>query len=84
MNHTKSQSKAFQRTASLELSKWYMGIVLTNLVEKKDNNAAFSLLEATLVPGNEPPPIDRRGKEEPVSSLAANTKWDTGKRLIAI
>ena len=56
MNQTQSQSKAFKRTKSLELSRWYMGIVLTNLVEKKDNRGEFSLLEATLVPGTEPPP----------------------------
>ena len=56
MNHTHSQSKPFKRTTSLELSRWYMGIVLTNLVEKKDNGGAFSLLEASLVPGTEPPP----------------------------
>jgi len=56
MNHTQSQSKPFKRTTSSELSRWYMGIVLTNLVEKKDSNGAFSLLEAVLVPGNEPPP----------------------------
>jgi mannose-6-phosphate isomerase-like protein (cupin superfamily) len=56
MNHTQSQSKTFKRTTSLELSRSYMGIVLTNLVQKKDSNGAFSLLEATLVPGNEPPP----------------------------
>ena len=57
MNQTQSQSKTFKRTTSLELSRWYMGIVLTNLVEKKDNNGEFSLLEATLVPGTEPPPL---------------------------
>jgi hypothetical protein len=34
-----------------------MGILLTNLVEKKDTNGTFSLLEATLAPGNEPPPM---------------------------
>ena len=56
MNHTQSQSKTFKRTTSLELSRWYMGIVLTNLVEKKDNNGEFSLLEAILVSGTEPPP----------------------------
>jgi mannose-6-phosphate isomerase-like protein (cupin superfamily) len=56
MNHTSSQLKTLKRTASLELSKWYMGILLTNLVERKDTEGAFSLLEATLAPGNEPPP----------------------------
>ena len=33
-----------------------MGVLLTNLVAKHDTNQAFSLLEATLAPGNEPPP----------------------------
>lgn len=33
-----------------------MGVLLTNLVEKKDTDGTFSLLEATLTPGNEPPP----------------------------
>jgi len=33
-----------------------MGNVLIKLVEKNDSNGAFSLLEAILVPGNEPPP----------------------------
>src|SRR5262249_936295 len=46
----------FKRSTSLELSQWYMGILLTNLVEKEDSSGAFSLLEATLAPGNEPPP----------------------------
>lgn len=56
MNQTSAQLKTLKRTASLDLCKWYMGILLTNLVEKKDTDGAFFLLEATLLPGNEPPP----------------------------
>ena len=56
MNSTSSPSKAFKRSTSLELSKWYMGSLTTNLVEKNDTNGAYCLVEATLVPGNEPPP----------------------------
>ena len=56
MNRTSSELKTFKRTTSLELSRWYMGMLLTNLVAKQDTNQAFSLLEATLAPGNEPPP----------------------------
>lgn len=33
-----------------------MGSLTTNLAEKEDTNGAFCLLEATLVPGNEPRP----------------------------
>ena len=56
MNRTSSELKSFKRTTSLELSRWYMGMLLTNLAAKQDTNQAFSLLEATLEPGNEPPP----------------------------
>jgi mannose-6-phosphate isomerase-like protein (cupin superfamily) len=56
MNRTSSELRTFKRATSLELSRWYMGMLLTNLVAKHDTNQAFSLLEATLAPGNEPPP----------------------------
>ena len=56
MNRTSSELKTFKRTISLELCRWYMGMLLTNLVAKQDTNQAFSLLEATLAPGSEPPP----------------------------
>lgn len=56
MNRASTELKTFKRTPSLELSRWYMGMLLTNLVAKQDTNQAFSLLEATLAPGNEPPP----------------------------
>jgi hypothetical protein len=55
MNDASSGLKAFKRATSLDLSKWYMGILLTNLAEERDTNGAFTLLEATLVPGTEPP-----------------------------
>src|SRR5262245_48571711 len=56
MTNTSSPLKAFKRAPSLELSKWYMGIVTTNLAEAKDTNGAYFLVESTLVPGTEPPP----------------------------
>jgi len=56
MKNTSLHLKAFKRATSLERSKWYMGMLLTNLTETPDTNAAFSLFEATLVPGTEPPP----------------------------
>ena len=56
MKNTSLPLKAFKRSTSLERSKWYMGMLLTNLTETPDTNGAFSLFEATLVPGTEPPP----------------------------
>lgn len=56
MKNTPLSLKAFKRATSLRLSKWYMGMLLTNLAETPDTNGAFSLFESTLVPGTEPPP----------------------------
>ena len=56
MNSTSSPLKAFKRATSLDLSKWYMGCLTTNLAETKDTGGAFCLVEATLAPGTEPPP----------------------------
>ena len=56
MKNTLSPLKAFKRTTSLELSKWYLGMLLTNFAETTDTNGAFALFDATLVPGTEPPP----------------------------
>src|SRR5215831_17715598 len=56
MKNTPLPLKAFKRATSFERSKWYMGMLLTNLTETPDTNGAFSLFEAILVPGTEPPP----------------------------
>ena len=48
--------KAFKRGPSLGLSKWYMGMLMTNLAESKDTDEVFFLMEATAVPGTESPP----------------------------
>src|SRR5262250_3095210 len=56
MNTTSSQLKAYKRATSIETSRWYMASLMTDLADKKDTNGAFFLVEATLAPGNEPPP----------------------------
>src|SRR5262245_30682079 len=56
MKNATPPSKAFKRAPSLGLSRWYMGILTTNLVEKKDGNGDFCLMEGILAPGTEPPP----------------------------
>jgi mannose-6-phosphate isomerase-like protein (cupin superfamily) len=56
MNSSSSHLKAFRRTKTLETSRWYMASLTTYLVETKDTNGDFSLMESVLVPGNEPPP----------------------------
>jgi len=56
MKNTPLPLKALKRATSFERSKWYMGMLLTNLTETPDTNGAFALFEAILVPGTEPPP----------------------------
>src|SRR5215469_11609925 len=55
-NDKLSKLKVFKRGRSLELSKWYMGILTTKLAQPEDTNGAFFLVEATLSPGTEPHP----------------------------
>jgi mannose-6-phosphate isomerase-like protein (cupin superfamily) len=55
MNNTQSL-KAYKRGRSLEWSRWHRGNLTTDLADKDDTNGGFSLLDATLKPGNEPPP----------------------------
>jgi mannose-6-phosphate isomerase-like protein (cupin superfamily) len=55
MNNARSLN-AFKRGPSLEWSKWYKGLLTTNLAEKDDTNGGFSLIDAMLEPGEEPPP----------------------------
>jgi mannose-6-phosphate isomerase-like protein (cupin superfamily) len=55
VNNAKSLN-AYKRGPSLEVSRWYKGNLTTNLAEKDDTNGRFSLIDATIEPGNEPPP----------------------------
>src|SRR5262245_31290366 len=56
LKNTTLPSKAFKRAPSLELSKWYLGNLTTNLAEMRDTDGTFFLVEALLAPGTEPPP----------------------------
>jgi mannose-6-phosphate isomerase-like protein (cupin superfamily) len=46
----------FKRAPSTDISKWYMGSLLTFLADARETGGAFSLIDAVLKPGNEPPP----------------------------
>ena len=45
----------FAQGRSLDNSRWYMGNVMTFLVNSEQTNGAFSMTEALSKPGNEPP-----------------------------
>jgi len=79
MNNTSPQSKAFKRGPSLELSKWYMGMLMTNLAESKDTNGAFFLMEAVAAPGTEPPPHVHTREDELFYALEGEFDMYVGK-----
>jgi mannose-6-phosphate isomerase-like protein (cupin superfamily) len=81
MKNTSSPLKAFKRGKSLERSKWYMGMLLTNLAEAPDTSGAFSLFEATLVPGTEPPPHVHSREDELFYVLEGEFDVYVGKEL---
>jgi hypothetical protein len=46
LNQTPSPLKAFKREESLELSKWYMGTLMTNLAETSPRICLLTLVTA--------------------------------------
>jgi len=84
MNNTSPQLKAFKRGPSLELSKWYMGMLLTNLAESKDTDGAFFLMEATAAPGTEPPPHVHTREDELFYALEGQFDVYVGKEAFKV
>lgn len=56
MKNTLSPLIPYKRGPSHDSSTWYMGSLMTFLVESKDTNGGFVLFEWLAKPGNEPPP----------------------------
>ena len=84
MNNTSPQLKAFKRGPSLELSKWYLGMLMTNLAESKDTNGAFFLMEATAAPGTEPPPHVHTREDEFFYLLEGDVDVYVGKEAFKV
>src|SRR5262245_8464996 len=84
MTNTSSPLKAFKRAPSLTLSKWYMGIVTTNLAEAKDTNGAYFLVESTLVPGTEPPPHVHSREDELFYVLEGEFDMYVGREVFKV
>jgi mannose-6-phosphate isomerase-like protein (cupin superfamily) len=51
-----STPKAYKRSPTLSNSKWYKGILLTQMAATADNNGAFDVLIDKMRRGTEPPP----------------------------
>lgn len=64
MSTNLTELKAYKRALSQESSTWYMNSLTTYFAEKKDTGGQFGLMEASLVPGNEPPPHTHSREDE--------------------
>src|SRR5258708_29262236 len=84
MNSASSHLKAYKRATSLETSRWYMASLTTNLAEKQDTNGAFCLVEATLAPGNEPPPHEHSREDELFCVLEGEFDVYVGKEAFKV
>lgn len=47
---------AFKRAASVEMSTWYKGILISSLATEQDTGGAFEFVVAKMRKGTEPPP----------------------------
>jgi mannose-6-phosphate isomerase-like protein (cupin superfamily) len=56
--------KAYKRSPGLTNSKWYKGILLTQLAGTADNNGAFDVLVDKMRRGTEPPPHSHAREDE--------------------
>ena len=75
---------AFKRAPSLDVSKWYMGSLITNLAEAGETNAAYCLMEALLKPGNEPPPHVHSREDELFYVIEGNFDVYVGAELFTV
>jgi mannose-6-phosphate isomerase-like protein (cupin superfamily) len=53
---TDATVKAFKRAASVEMSTWYKGILISNLATELDTGGAFEFVVTRMKKGTEPPP----------------------------
>ena len=55
---------AFRRAPSIEMSTWYKGILISNLVTEQDTGGAFELVVSKITKGTEPPPHVHEREDE--------------------
>jgi quercetin dioxygenase-like cupin family protein len=84
MKSAPSHLKAFKPTASSESSGWYTGTLKTTVAESKDTSPALLLVEATLVPGTEPPPHVHTGGDELFYVLEGELDVYVGKQASTV
>jgi mannose-6-phosphate isomerase-like protein (cupin superfamily) len=73
----------FAQGRSLENSRWYMGNVMTFLVNSEQTNGAFSMTEYLSKPGNEPPAHVHSREDEFLYVLEGRVDAYIGKEVFS-
>lgn len=63
MSDLSANLKAYKRGATRQTSTWYMNSLTVYLAEKGETGGQFGLMEAELIPGNEPPHVHTQEDE---------------------
>jgi quercetin dioxygenase-like cupin family protein len=66
--------QAYKRSAALENSTWYKGILASQLAASSDTDCAFDLVESKMRKGTEPPPHIHDREDELFYILAGQIK----------
>ena len=66
--------QAYKRSASLENSTWYKGLLISQLAGGSDTDGAFDLVESKMRKGTEPPPHIHEREDELFYILSGEIK----------
>jgi quercetin dioxygenase-like cupin family protein len=77
------RSSHFARRAGGERSQNFLGAPLTFLIDSADTGGAYSLMEATLRPGDEPPPHVHTAEDEAYYILDGSVTFSCGETISA-
>lgn len=84
MNTQLTAPKAYKRSTSLENSKWYKGILVTQLAGKAETGGAFDFLVAKVRKGTEPPPHVHAREDEFFYILAGSIRFYTEGQVFEV
>jgi mannose-6-phosphate isomerase-like protein (cupin superfamily) len=73
----------FVKGRSIENSRWYMGIIMTFLLNSEQTNGAFSMAEYLSKPGNEPPAHVHDREDEFIYVLEGRIDAYIGKEVFS-
>lgn len=76
--------KAHKRAASVEMSTWNKGILISSLVTEQETGGAFELVEGKMKKGTEPPPHVHEREDELFYVLAGMMDVYVGSECLRV